>query len=178
MKEKLFENIGGNRFKLITESVEESKSSLVREGLKKVFASASGDISYKNIRNVGMGYIKDITDATKCSLQEARELASEFGYKDDQYNNKFIKEFLRADGTDTSDAPKGGYGASNAETDMSNPEEKREVQIGEKIVLCVSLLKKYLKGRIDIESGSGTGATLRTIDELANELIKMHGQKV
>ena len=41
MKQKLFENVGGNSFKLITESVDEvnPNTKLVREGLKKVFGA-------------------------------------------------------------------------------------------------------------------------------------------
>ena len=90
---KLFENVGGNKFKLITESISEpiKGSDLVREGLKKVFANSDIEVSYHRLANVGLGYIKDITEAKKCAIQEAREIASDFGFQDDEYNQKFIK---------------------------------------------------------------------------------------
>ena len=88
---KLFEHISGNKFKLITESTDPA-SKLIREGLKKVFAAVEGnEISYQRVQGVGLGYIKDITDARKCALQEAREVAGEFGFEDCESDSKFVK---------------------------------------------------------------------------------------
>lgn len=108
---KLFENIEGNKFKLISEStdIDIPKSSLIRNGLKKVFSEGEKEYSYKRLETLGMGYIRNIQEAKRCALKEARELASEFGYTDEEDQQKFVKE----DGT---------------------AEEKREVQIGKEIL--------------------------------------------
>jgi hypothetical protein len=90
MKQKLFENTGGNRFKLIKESTD-PKYRYVREGLKKVFASAEGDLSYNRIETVGLGYIRDISEAKICALNEAREIAADYGFVDDENHSKFVK---------------------------------------------------------------------------------------
>jgi hypothetical protein len=154
-KKKLFGNVGGNSFKLLTEGMEvtterQQGTEQVREGLKKVLANGGSQISYKVLQNVGYGYIKDITTAAKCALREARELAEEFGYKDDQNNAKFVKE------NDVESVP---YKKGN-ESDMSNPEEKREVQIGKEILkLCDGYNDNYSK-----------------IATLAQELIDMHSK--
>ncbi len=116
MKHKLFENVGGNRFKLITEGViadENPKGKLVREGLRKVFSAGNKEISYKRLQGVGMGYIKSVEEAKKCALQEARELASEYGYAEDENSQRFVKE---------------------DEANLGDPKEAREVQIGREIL--------------------------------------------
>jgi hypothetical protein len=91
---KIFENVGGNRFRLITESMTETiqGAELVREGLKKVFSAGGQGITYTRIENVGLGYIKDVTTARKCALQEAKELASQYGYEDDENTETFVKK--------------------------------------------------------------------------------------
>lgn len=92
-KRLLFENVGGNQFKL-NKDVNESnpKSTLIREGLKKIFSSANGkDLSYHYISNIGMGYIKDVSEARKCALQEAKNIASEYGYIEDEHRARFVK---------------------------------------------------------------------------------------
>jgi len=155
---KLFENVEGNRFRLLTESISEPKSGLVREGLKKVFSSAGNEISYGNVQNIGLGYIKDVNEARKCALDEAREIASEFGFKDDMNRSKFIREDL----------------GSNPETNVSAPEENREIQIGKKIIQYAQLLKKYMGKE---EEGSGKWASANAIEKYAEELIQMHGAK-
>ena len=95
MKNKiLFENVGGNQFKLISENVNQaSKTDMVREGLKKIFESANGKpLTYKSLANVGMGYIKDVGEARKCALQEARYIAEAFGYMENADQQAFVKE--------------------------------------------------------------------------------------
>lgn len=120
MKQKLFENIGGNQFKLISENTNKN-SDLIREGLRKIFSSANGrDLSYKSLANIGMGYIKDVSEARKCALQEARQLAEEFGYQDDENNAKFVKG------------------------DESSVEENREIQIGKDIINKTQALVNYV----------------------------------
>jgi hypothetical protein len=94
MKQKLFENIGGNTFKLITESVDEvnPNAKLVRSGLKKVFSAGDKTLSYKRLQGVGLGYIKSVEEAKKTAIQEARELAKEYGYMDNESAQAFVKE--------------------------------------------------------------------------------------
>jgi hypothetical protein len=91
-KRLLFENVSGNQFKLASTETH-PKSGIIREGLKKIFASANGQsLSYTYISNIGMGYIKDVGEARKVSLQEAAEIANEYGYVNDDQNSKFVKE--------------------------------------------------------------------------------------
>lgn len=161
MKQKLFENVGGNSFKLITESVEEvnPQAKLVREGLKKVFGSGEKSFSYKRLQGVGLGYIKSVSEAQKTAIQEARILAKEYGYVDHEETQKFVKEndFSKIDAQSSTSA---GAKIGSHETDMGNPEEKREVQIGKEIIkLC-----------------QGTDSNFPEIIALAQELIQMHGQ--
>jgi len=154
MKTILFENVGGNQFKLLKESTNVNES-LVASGLKKVFMNAgTTPISYHRVEAVGMGYIKDITTAKRVALDEARILAKEYGYQDNENDAKFVKEA----GIQT-----------NPETDMSNPTEKKEVQIGEEILKCMT--------RISQPRGQGEEFAFERIRELANELIKIHGQQ-
>lgn len=99
MKQKLFENIGGNTFKLITEGVDEvnPQAKLVREGLKKVFGAGSRQLSYKKLQGVGLGYIKSVEEAKKTAIQEARELAKEYGYVDNENAQAFVKNESHAE---------------------------------------------------------------------------------
>jgi hypothetical protein len=88
---KLFEHVSGNKFKLITESTDPA-SNLIREGIKKVFAAAEGnELSYQRVQGVGLGYIKDINEARKCALKEARDVAPDFGFMDVEESSKFVK---------------------------------------------------------------------------------------
>lgn len=92
---KLFENVSGNQFRLITEGViadENPKGKLIREGLKKVFANGGNKLSYTYVANIGLGYIKDVTEARKCAIQEAREIAKDYGYTDNESTQTFVKE--------------------------------------------------------------------------------------
>ena len=172
MKQKLFENLGGNTFKLITESVVEDnpKASLVREGLKKVFSAGDKSLSYKRLQGVGMGYIKSVEEAKKTAIQEARELAKEYGYVENENAQAFVKEdeHDRIDPDQKWDTvpqlPK------HNETDMSNSEEAQEVQIGKEILSLIS----------GVDGASTTQElydVLTKIVPLAQKLITMHGQK-
>lgn len=151
MKQKLFENIGGNRFKLISENIDKNpKSDLIREGLKKIFSSANGkDLSYKSLANIGMGYIKDVSEARKCALQEARQIAEEFGYQDDENNAKFVK------------------GDDSSPENVSNPEEAKEVKIGKEIL---SIIENHLQ--YDLHPSHDEA--VEKIKALANELVQTH----
>lgn len=64
----------------------------------------------------------------------------------------------------------GGLDESHSESDMSNPEEKREVQIGKEI------LERATSIELNTEFGDG-GESIDKIIDLANELIKMHSEK-
>jgi len=57
---------------------------------------------------------------------------------------------------------------SAEETDMSNPEERREVQIGQRLKALASQVAAYAEFRASPIS--------HEIEELADELIQMHGQ--
>src|ERR1039458_3346482 len=134
MKQKLFENVSGNQFKLITESVEEvnPKNKLVREGLKKVFGAGSQLLSYKKIQGIGLGYIRHVEEAKKTALDEARVLAKEYGYSDNENAQAFVREndFSQLSAEDPSHAL--AKRASNEPA--GGPEESREVQIGQEIL--------------------------------------------
>ena len=194
--EKLFENVNGNQFKLISEGVEENepKSSLIRKGLRKVFSEGEKEYSYKKLQGVGLGYIRNVSEAKKCALQEARELALEFGYEDQEQEQKFVKEDDDQDNNannpefqekdrdqfrkDRSNSPEGEEVRKNLkikedETDMSDPEEKREVQIGQGILRAID---DMARSGGDITSNSRREPIDR-IRILAMELIRMHGQR-
>ena len=107
-KRLLFENVSGNQFKLTTSIESHPKSGVIRKGLRKIFESANGNpLTYKSLANIGMGYIKDVGEARKISLQEAIEIANEYGYVNDDQNSKFVKEKDRAQSIsiDSSDGP-------------------------------------------------------------------------
>ncbi len=174
---KLFENITGNSFKLLSEAREISEG-LVASGVKKVFMnSGNAPISYHRIESVGLGYIKDINTAKKVALQEARELMKEFGYKDSEEESKFIKDSpnvrqmkendfskLSAENPEHTLAKRSSNEPVDKEMDMSNPEERREVEIGKEILKICNEHLPYSE-------------PVKTIERLAEELIKMHGQK-
>lgn len=166
MKTKLFENKGGNRFKLLTESMNPDRAKSVRDGLKKVFANAGKELPYDKVQNFGLGFIKDVSEARKCALQEARDIAPGLGFADHPETGTFVKEndFSKLSAENPEDAlAKIGSNEGGDETDMSNPAENREVQIAKEIL-----------NQIRMMSPPGNVAIIR---KLANELIKMHGQK-
>lgn len=161
---KLFENVSGNQFKLITESITEiiQGSELVREGLKKIFANGSKEISYQHLAGVGMGYIKDITIARKCALQESQDLAPSYGYIPNDSEQKFVKE----DGTTS-------YGESKprppkadiSQKSTEEPEENREANIANEII---SITKSNKWGKYP---------DLQKVTDLAQELLELHQSK-
>lgn len=160
MKQKLFENVGGNQFKLINEGViadENPKGKLVREGLKKVFSAGNKTLSYKQLQGVGMGYIKSVEEAKKCAIQEARELAAEYGYMEDENQQAFVKD----------EGLLGGFMGDEGRV-RDNPEEKREVQIGNEILSLLSVVRI---------NKNGPESDLRKIEVLAKELIALHTGK-
>ncbi len=173
--------MGGNRFKLLTED-RNLNESLVASGVKKVFMNAGNTpITYHRIECVGMGYIKDITEAKKISLQEAREIANEYGYKDSEDEAKFVKDSanvlpLKEDGEldvgaigdyENGRRPMVGTRRKHPETDMNNPEEKQEVQIGRQILAILD--SPGMDRTMETEKGK--------LRQLAQELIKIHGQE-
>jgi len=182
MKQKLFSNVGGNQFRLITESVEYNSDKpygheQVREGLKKVLSNGGKEISYKRLQNVGLGYIKDVTQAARCALREAKALAEEFGYQDDEQQQKFVKENdfskLSAENPEHRMAQVGSDEGGHDESDTSSSEETREVQIAKEIL---SITSKYgLKTSQHDLPEESSKAGFNKIGELANELIQMHG---
>jgi hypothetical protein len=159
MKTKLFENIEGNKFRLLKESTLDENKTYVQSGLKKVFSNAGNNISYRQIESVGMGYIRDINSAKQFALQEAREIAESFGYKDNEEEAKFIKDSPNVRPLKKED---------HDETNMNSPEEKREVQIGKAIL---SYILAYSNENVTEQ------LFLDGIKKLAEELIKMHEGK-
>jgi len=168
MKTKLFENVGGNKFKLLTEAMNPDRAKLIREGLKKVFTNTKKELSYDKVQNFGLGFIKDVTEARKCALQEARDIAPALGFADHPETGTFVKE------ADTGfDAPtKSGDTGFDDEETSNSPEEKREVQIGKELVRL-----SHQIGTTSSGAPSTTRAIQKDIETLANELIKMHGAK-
>ena len=169
---QLFKKTGNNNFQLLTENtIQQPKTNEViqlNNGLKKVFLEEGvTEISYNKIQNMGFGFIKDIHAAKAVALEEARILSEELGFRDDVDNNKFIKEFRRADGTDTSNPPKILPTAVSPETDMDSSEEKREVQIGQEILNVID--SAGMDRVMETEKGQ--------LRQLANELIQMHSGK-
>lgn len=168
MEKPLFANVGGNQFRLLTESIDNGldKSSLVREGLKKVFSAGNKELSYKRVGGVGLGYIKNVSEASKTALQEARIIAKEYGYKDNESLSKFIKEDGEMSDWDIAASENGlqdpaGTRRSHPESGTSSPEESREVQIGQEILNIISNRTKHPDLTGDIT-------------KLAQELIQMH----
>lgn len=172
-EKKLFGNVSGNQFRLLTESIDDydiskdiTRIKPLQEGIKKIFSNGKKEISYKNVSNIGMGYIKDVTQARKCALYEAKELASQYGYKDDEAKEKFIKEDGEMGGYDIGASENGytGIQHSGKKTSHQN-EESREVEIGKEILAQISKFGNNDKDLIAIE-------------KLAQELIDMHGSNV
>lgn len=160
-----------NLKKLLTENTVAEKPKLmesdhVHNGLQKVFSAGDLEISYRRCENVGLGYIKSVSEAVKVAIQESRKVAKIFGYRDDEQQCKFIKE---EDGH-LSDFDKGEC-ENDRRPPVSTPgsghaqEESREVEIGQE-------LKKLASTRT-MMSGGGWD----TVSSLADELIQMHGVK-
>jgi flagellar biosynthesis/type III secretory pathway protein FliH len=168
---KLFSNVGGNQFKLLTESVDkpsinESKETLLlREAIKKVLGQGEPSLKYVKLENMGIGFIKNIFEAKKVALAEARALAEEFGYKDNEGQKSFVKE----DENDNMDSERKWtkVPVSSGKEERPSTEEKREVQIG-KIIL--GYCQEFMKS----ETPGDPIYILEEIEQLAEELIKMH----
>jgi hypothetical protein len=119
-----------------------------------------------------MGYIKDINTAKRVALEEARILAKEYGFSENYEESKFVKEDGEMSDYDRGDYENGKPPVStkkNSETYMSNPEEKREVQIGKEILNRTQILVNKI-------SDEDWEKYVTPIQTLAQELIKMHGQ--
>jgi hypothetical protein len=162
---------------LLTEQVEpkqkvQEASDHVRSGLEKVFSAGEKVISYRRVENVGLGYIRSVSEAIKCAVHESRPLAAKYGYKDDEVNEKFIKEEndfskLSAENPEHSMAKVGPGESPHDETDMSNPEEKREVQIAREILVVID--SPGMDRVMETEKGK--------LRQLAQQLLQMHGAK-
>jgi len=160
-KERLFENVNGNRFVLLTEGVDEST---VCSGIKRVFSNGEKSVSYSQIEcvGVGLGFIKDIAGARRHALQEAKKIAKEFNYSDNELNEMFVKSEGNSESVEAVEAVQSVH---HDETDMSNPEESRELQIGKEILEVMS---------DRIAWGNSNDKTYARIKKLAEELIDMH----
>lgn len=172
-----------NLKKLLTEEVKSKKpkiqesADLVRSGLEKVFANGGAEIPYRRLENVGLGYIRSVSEAIKIAVQESRKVAKSYGYKDDENNEKFIKEEnnfgkMSAEKGEDRLAQVASHEPSHSETDMSNPAEKEEVRIGKAILTALNDI-----GGEGIEIDDSTMVGLGEIKKLAEELIAMHKAK-
>jgi hypothetical protein len=147
----------------------------VRSGLEKVFAAGDVEISYRRCENVGLGYIKSISEAMKVANTEARVLAKTFGYRADDSKKIFIKEDNNFGSLDAQ-SPEGALAKQTSdeqphdERDMSNPEEKSEVEIGKEIL---AVIEEHLSH--DLHSYHAEG--VQKIKALAEKLVQMHGAK-
>lgn len=146
----------------------------VRSGLEKVFAAGSVEISYRQCENVGLGYIKSISEAMKVASTEARVLAKTFGYRADESKKKFIKEDNDFSKINAQDPTSGQTKvASNEqphdETDMSSPEESREVQIAKEI--------KDIVNKVIPHVAQEAKHDFLKLKVLAEELLTMHETK-
>ena len=171
---QLFKKTGNNNFQLLTENtvIQPKTNEVVQlsNGLKKIFTEGVSEISYNKVQNMGFGFIKDIHSAKLVALEESRILAEEFGYRDDVDNKKFIKEDGEGEGFYDPQTGRPSLHdpfipqSGNDETDLSQPEEKREVQIGKELIDIMDNRTKHPDLSGDIK-------------KLANELIQMHGAK-
>lgn len=141
------------------DTIKEGPSDLVRKGLEKVFESSDGDIPYRRLENVGLGYIKNVSEAIKTAVKESRKLAEKYGYSDNEIREIFIKTHVKEE-------------EKHSETNMNNPEEKREVQIARAI-----LKELDNAGGEGIEIHDAVSVILNRIETLARELLTMHGAK-
>jgi len=129
MKTKLYENIGGNKFKLLAEAINPDRTKLVRAGIKKVFSTGDKEIPYYRLEGVGFGYIKDINTAKKCAIQESLDLAPEFGYENDEEEQKFVKQGVAKENRYASQNPEGpefGSGVPGVWSDIKKVEELKK----------------------------------------------------
>jgi hypothetical protein len=169
-----------NLKKLLTESSDpkqrvQEAADHVRSGLEKVFGAGDPEISYRRCENVGLGYIKSISEAVKVSVTESRKIAKSFGYKDDETNAKFIKEDndfskLSAEDPEHGMAKMTSDEMPHDETDLSNPEENREVQIAKEILNRTQRLVNYIPEE-------DWGKLVTPLQSLAHELLQIHGVK-
>jgi hypothetical protein len=149
MKKRLFENVNGNTFKMLKENTESKPmhEAVVASGLKKVFENAKSKVTYKQVEAVGFGYIKDLTEAKNTAMKEARILAKEFNFKENEETGVFVKE---------------------TETHPTQPNdevaEQKEVRIGEQII---ALIDNHIKKH-------GSAGRLGEIKKLAEDLIELH----
>lgn len=147
MKQKLFESVGKNKFRLINEGAS-SKMENVRSGLKKVFSAGHKQISYNMVENVGLGYIRDIEEAKRYALEESMGMADEFGYEPDENKAKFVKKENRY-AKQNPEGPEFGSGVPGVWNDSSK----------------VEALKKLLMDSLD---AGNFDAAHKVVDQLAN----------
>ena len=164
-----------NLKQLLTESAEPKGKTLlmesadyVRSGLEKVFSAGDKEVSVRRCENVGLGYIKSISEAIKVAKSEAQKVAKQYGYRLDEDQAKFVKEndFSQLD----AQAPESALAkVTPDETDMSNPAERTEVQIAQEIL---KVIEQHLGEDLHPYHEEG----VNKIKALANELLTMHGQ--
>ena len=169
-----------NLKQLLTENTVASKPRLteadhVQNGLQKVFAAGDVEISFRRCENVGLGYIKSISEAVKISMQESRKCAKMFGYREDADNAKFIKEDVNDFGKIDAQSPEGAMTKVSPEelpdSQDHAEEEKSEVRIANAIISIIDSINDWEnEGEENMQKGM-------KIKQLAQELLKIHGVK-
>jgi hypothetical protein len=169
-----------NLKKLLTENTVAAKPQLtesdhVHNGLHKVFGAGDPEISVRRCENVGLGYIKNISEAIKIANVEAQKVAKIYGYRLDEAKAKFIKEDndftkLDAQSPESAQAKVTPDEQPHDETNMDEPEEKAEVRIGNEILNLTAKL------RTAVEADHEAQSAVTQIQALAKELLSIHGQ--
>jgi hypothetical protein len=169
-----------NLKKLLTENTVAAKPQLtesdhVHNGLHKVFGAGEPEISVRRCENVGLGYIKNISEAIKIANTEAQKVAKIYGYRLDEVKGKFIKEDndfskLDAQSPESAQAKVTPNEQPHDETNMDEPEEKAEVRIGNEILNLTAKL------RTAVEADHEAQSAVTQIQALAKELLSIHGQ--
>jgi hypothetical protein len=165
-----------NLKQLLTENTVAAKPQLteadhVHNGLQKVFATGDPEISINRCENVGLGYIKNISEAFKVAKIEAMKVAKTFGYRLDEEQAKFVKEendFSKLDAQNPTSAMAKMTPDENPDAAPHAQEEKSEVQIGNEIL-------NIIEESLQFDLHPAHAKDVIRIKELAEKLLQMHG---
>jgi hypothetical protein len=166
-----------NLKQLLTENTVASKPQLteadhVHNGLHKVFGAGDPEISVNRCENVGLGYIKNISEAFKVAKNEALKVAKIYGYRLDEDQAKFVKEnandFSKLDAQNPTSALAKMTPDEHPDAAKPAQEEKSEVQIGNEIL-------NIIEEGLQFDLHPAHAKDVIRIKELAEKLLQMHG---
>jgi len=64
----------------------------LNDALRKLFSTTTNQIiPYSDVDDVGLGHIKDPDQAVEYTIEKAREMALNFGFRDDENNEQFVR---------------------------------------------------------------------------------------